>query len=132
MTVVLDSSAILSVLQNEHSAASIAECMQAADRIVISAPTMVEATMVVESRFGAAGTQQLERLLRRADVDVLDVTEAMGDEAIEGWRRFGKGRHAAALNFGDCFTYALARSLNAPVLCTGNDFVRTDVDTLPA
>ncbi len=131
MTLVVDTSALMAILQNEPTAEAIAEELAAADGAVIGAATLVEVTIVVENRLGAAGEQTLARLLRKSNVEVVDFTPAMATEAADGFRRYGKGRHPAALNLGDCHTYGVARSKNAPVLCVGNDFAQTDVETRP-
>ncbi len=131
MILVVDTSALMAVLQNEPSAQEIAVELASASRAVIGAATLVEVTMVVEHRLGPAGAQRLTRLLRRSNIEVVDFTDEMATEAIEGFRRYGKGRHPAALNLGDCHTYGVARAENAPVLCVGNDFVQSDVDVRP-
>lgn len=76
--------------------------------------------------------QRLQQLLRRAEIRVVDFTDAMALEAIEGFRYYGKGRHSAVLNLGDGHTYGVARALNAPVLCVGNDFAQSDLEVLDA
>lgn len=131
MTLVVDTSALMAILQNEPAAQAIAEELASADRAVIGAATLVEVSIVVESRLGPAGGQKLTRLLQQAKIEVIDFTPAMAEEAIEGFRRYGKGRHPAALNLGDCHTYGVARERGTAVLCIGNDFVQSDVDTRP-
>ena len=132
MTLVVDTSALMAVLQNEPVAEAIADELASATRAVIGAATMVEVTIVVEHRLGPAGVQRLTRLLQRSEITVVDFTGAMATEAMEGFRRFGKGRHPAALNLGDCHTYGVARVENAPVLCVGNDFAQSDLAVRPA
>lgn len=131
MTVVVDSSALLAILRGETSTPEVVAALDAADELVISAATLVEATIVAESRLGPAGVQLLERLLRTASIRTEPLTAEVAHEVIDGWRSFGRGRHPAGLNLGDCFTYGLARHLDAPVVCTGDDFRRTDLQTLP-
>lgn len=82
---------------------------------------------MIEAKKGPAGTQILEELIRRAEISVVDVDAAQAYEAIVAWRRFGKGRHPAALNFGDAFSYALARTRGYPLLYVGADFAKTDI-----
>lgn len=94
---------------------------------LVSAATLVEATLVIESRYGAAGGHQLDFLIAKASLAVEPVTSAQADVAREGWRRYGKGRHAAGLNFGDCFSYALAKVTGEPLLFKGSDFNHTDI-----
>ena len=87
--------------------------------------------MVIESRKGDAGGHELDLLLYRARIEVVTVDQDQAEIARLAWRRFGKGRHPAALNYGDCFAYALAKSRRAALLFTGNDFERTDIAQVP-
>lgn len=128
---VVDTSALVALLLGEPHAADIAAAFESAGPAVVSAATLVEATIVVESRLGADGVVRLDQLLRTAEVAIVAVDEAQARAAADAWRSFGKGRHPAALNLGDCFTYALAQVRAEPVLCVGNDFARTDIDTAP-
>ncbi len=82
---------------------------------------------MIEAKTGAAGTQLLEELLARANVTVIAADDAQAQEAIIAWRRFGQGRHLAALNLGDVFPYALAQTLGCPLLYVGDDFAKTDL-----
>ena len=93
----------------------------------VTGESLVEATIVAEARLGPSGGLLVQRVIREARIAVVDVTSEVALDAIEGWRAFGRGRNRAALDLGDCFTYALALRGNAAVLCTGNDFSRTDV-----
>ena len=93
----------------------------------MSAATRVELGIVVEARAGPAGAQLLEELLARVGVRVEPVDQGLADEALVCWRRFGRGRHPAGLNYGDTFSYALARRMGLPLLFVGEDFARTDV-----
>ena len=125
MTVV-DTSAIVAVLLEEPGCEAIErELLQGP--CVMSAATRVELGIVVEARAGAAGTQLLEELLARIDIRIAPVDQDQARDALVCWRRFGKGRHEAALNFGDTFAYALARQTGQPLLYVGNDFSRTDI-----
>ncbi len=100
----------------------------AADSVrLISAATLLEATVVVESRWGEAGGRELDLLLVKAGAEIVPVDLKQLAIAREEWRRFGKGRHDAALNCGDCFSYALASATGEPLLFTGADFARTDI-----
>ena len=130
-TVVVDTSAVVAILGNESAAEDIIEALDTADDRLMSAATLVELGIVMEARLGAAGALAVERFLRDGEVDVVAVDRQQADRALDGWRRFGKGRHAAGLNLGDCFTYALAANRDVPVLCTGNDFGQTDLTVLP-
>ncbi len=93
----------------------------------MSAATRVELGIVIEAKRGAAGVLLLDELMARLDIRIEPVDEGMAEEALACWRRFGKGRHPAALNFGDVFSYALARQHGLPLLCVGDDFSRTDI-----
>lgn len=126
MTVV-DTSAAMAALLNEPAAPAIRAHLDAVSRSFMSAGTLQEFGIVLEARIGAVAAAKIERFLREAGTEVVSVDRALVDRAMAGWRQFGKGNHRAALNFGDCFTYALASTRNLPVLCTGNDFAQTDV-----
>jgi ribonuclease VapC len=124
--IVVDTSAILAVLFEEASSGDVERCLLE-DRCVMSAATRVELGIVIEAKAGAEGTQLLEELLDRVGIEVMPVDADIADEAIVGWRRFGKARHRAGLNLGDTFSYALARRLGHPLLFVGADFSLTDV-----
>jgi ribonuclease VapC len=128
MTVVVDSSAMIAVLFGEPDARFYAGALtdQVGD-LHVSAVSVVETAMVVESRLGAASAADLQTLISRLSMQVEPVTPAQADLALRAWRRFGKGRHPARLNLGDCFSYALAISLGARLLYKGDDFSQTDV-----
>ena len=130
---VLDTSALVAILTGETMAPRL-EAALAADPVrLVSAASVLEATIVIESRLGDAGGRELDLLLHVLAVEVVAVDADQADIARTAWRVFGKGRHAAALNFGDCFAYALARISGEPLLFTGADFGRTDVTpALPA
>jgi ribonuclease VapC len=125
--VILDTSAIMAMLQEEPEAPAMEEALAAASAIAISAPSLVEASMVCEGRAGEKGARQLDSLLERLRPEIVPFTAELAALAREGWRRYGKGRHPAGLNMGDCFAYALAKSRNQPLLFKGDDFARTDV-----
>jgi ribonuclease VapC len=125
---VVDTSAILAVLFDEPERAAL-EPRLVADPCVMSAATRVELGIVVEAKKGPAGTQLLEELLTRIDIGVAPVDAPQVQEALVGWRRFGKGRHPAGLNYGDTFSYALSRTLGQPLLFVGGDFSQTDVSS---
>ena len=123
---VVDTSAIAAVLFGEPGSKEIEQKL-ASEPCVMSAATRVELGIVIEARAGPAGAQLLEELLDRVDVQIAPVDEALAQEATVCWRRFGKGRHEAALNFGDTFSYALARRMGLPLVFVGDDFSHTDV-----
>ncbi|MDN5761928.1 MAG: type II toxin-antitoxin system VapC family toxin [Microlunatus sp.] len=128
MTVVVDTSALLAVLLGESDAARFADALVVnAGDLHVGAVTLVEASVVLEARAGAAATADLQELLARLSVHVHAVTQTQADLAIQAWRRFGKGRHPARLNLGDTFSYALAKELAGRLLFKGHDFAQTDV-----
>ena len=122
---VVDTSAIVAVLFGEPDSTEIAQ-KRLSEPCVMSAATRVELGIVIEARAAPAGVQ-LDELLARIAIQVVPVDEALTQEATVCWRRFGKGRHAAALNLGDTFSYALARRMGLPLLFVGEDFSHTDV-----
>lgn len=124
---VVDTSALLAVLQDEPERRSFNEAIEAADSAALSVASFVETSIVIEARHGADGLRALDRFIERAGIVVAAVDLEQGKVARDAFSRFGKGRHAAALNFGDCFSYALARVLGEPLLFKGEDFARTDV-----
>lgn len=93
----------------------------------ITAANFLEALLVIESRNPDTGEQDLRTLIEVFAITIEPVTEDVAEIAFRAWKRFGKGRHPAALNFGDCFSYALSKCLNAPLLFKGGDFRQTDV-----
>ena len=124
---VLDTSAIIAILEDEPSAAALTGALSGADVIRVSAGSLLEAGIVAEVRAGEAGDRELDVLLHRLRAEISPVTPEQVDVARDAYRRYGKGRHPAALNFGDCFAYALAVSVGEPLLFTGSDFPQTDV-----
>lgn len=128
MTTVLDTSAVAAVVLGEPDAEALLSVMlDSAGDLLISAATRVEAGIVVEARHGPEAQADLRTLLDRLDVTVAPVDAEQAHAALGAWRRFGKGRHPAALNLGDCFAYALATVSAAPLLFKGDDFRQTDV-----
>jgi ribonuclease VapC len=125
---VVDTSALLAILEGESIAQRLVDALSAADAIRVSAGTALEAGIVVEARRGEAGGRELDLLLHRLRADVVSVTAEHVEIARDAYRRYGKGHHPAALNFGDCFAYALASALGEPLMFVGNDFSRTDVE----
>ena len=131
MTLVVDTSALIALLLDEPQAEAIGLALADSSPVVIGAPTLVEAMIVAEARLGPEGSLALEQVIRHAEIEVAPLDESAAREAIDGWRRFGKGRHPAALNLGDCYSYGLARRLDAALLYIGDDFTHTDVEILP-
>ncbi len=128
---VVDTSALMALLLGEPAASAIADALELDSDLIISAATFVEAFMVAEARLGAEGVLKLEQILRESGVDVEPVDQADARRAIEAWRSFGKGRHPAGLNYGDCFVYALAARRDDAIVCIGSDFARTGIATAP-
>lgn len=124
---ILDSSALVAVVLHEPAADRLVRAMSGADELGVGAPTLVETGMVVAARAGDVGTRGLDTVLSAADVDVLPFTDGHWRMAVEAFERFGKGRHPAALNLGDCLSYASARLAGRPLLCLGEDFPQTDL-----
>ena len=94
---------------------------------LVSAATLIETALVIEARKGEPGGRELDLLVHKAEVEVVPVEAEHVSEARRAYRRFGKGRHAAGLNFGDLFAYALARTSGEPLLFKGDDFTKTDI-----
>lgn len=124
---VLDTSALVAILGLEPESARIAAAIEHDPTRLISAATLVETGVFVEARYGPDGGRELDLLVAKAGLSVEAVTPEQAEIAREAWRRYGKGRHSAALNFGDCFSYALARATGEPLLFKGDDFSHTDV-----
>ena len=124
---VLDTSVVLALLFNEPEADDIEVAIEADPVRLMSAASYVESAVVVEARLGEAGSREFDLLLHKARVELVAVTAEQAEVAREAWRRFGRGRHEAALNFGDCFAYALSAASGEPLLFKGEDFARTDV-----
>lgn len=129
---VLDTSAILAILQDEPERRKFNEAIEAAETRSLSTASFVECSMILESRYGADGVRDLDLFIAKAQVSLVPVDEEQADLARRAFRKYGKGRHPASLNFGDCFSYALAQALDEPLLFKGNDFSQTDVETHPA
>ena len=124
---IIDTSAILAILFEEPDADRFLSAIAADSYRRISAATLLETTIVLESRSGPAAAHELDAFLRRAQIELEPVTTEQAQTARQAWRRFGKGNHPARLNFGDCFAYALAMAMREPLLFKGYDFELTDV-----
>ena len=125
--IVVDASAICAILLDEDDAASIADTLSNVNGAFVSPLQVWEASVAVEGRLAVFGLRQVELFLSRARVDVAVVDLATTVVAFSAWQRFGKGRHPARLNMGDCFAYALAKTRDLPLLYKGGDFALTDV-----
>jgi len=124
---VIDTSALLAILLGEPERRTFNEAIEAAESRRMSAATFVEVSIVIESRFGAEGIRDLDLFIERSGIGLTPVDSEQAQAARRAYSRFGKGRHPAGLNYGDCFAYALAMVLGEPLLYKGNDFGRTDI-----
>ena len=124
---IIDTSAIIAILFNEDDAKTYAHAIARAESCRVSAATFVEAAIVVEAQTKNSGSCQLDAFFRRAGISVEPVTEEHAHIARQAFTDFGKGRHSAGLNYGDCFSYALAKATGEPLLFKGKDFSKTDL-----
>ena len=124
---VIDSSALAAILFREAEYQDFNAIISSAPVRRLAAPNLVETALVVESRKGERGRIELDLLIYEAGIEITAFDAAQADFARIAWRSFGKGRHPAALNMGDCYAYALARVMNEPLLFKGNDFSQTDI-----
>jgi ribonuclease VapC len=127
---VVDTSAVMSIVNDEHGRDALARALSESNGPTIAAPTRLELSIVAEARGGPDGAGDALAVLDAADAVTFPYDERLADLAFDAWARFGKGRHPAALNFGDCFSYGLAVHLDVPLLCVGRDFARTDVSLI--
>lgn len=125
---ILDSSAILAVVFQEPGYDDILARIDAAHAVAAGAPTLAETGIVLHARLGAAAHGMLERLLDELGIQEVPFSEVHWREAVDAFRRFGKGQHSASLNFGDCMTYATAKLTGEPLLFVGEDFGGTDLE----
>ncbi len=132
--IAVDTSVLIAILQNEPETAAFLRCITESETTVLSAVSLQEASMVVAGRTAdASAWRELDALIRAFSIETIPYTEDLALIARDAFLRFGKGRHPARLNCGDCASYALAKSLNIPLLFKGSDFARTDiVAALPA
>jgi ribonuclease VapC len=124
---VIDSSALLAVFFGEPEKNTFVAKMSADPLRVLSAGSLIEAGIVVLNRLGDEGLRELQSLIAVAQIEIDPVTLRQAEIAWVAYRRFGKGRHPAGLNFGDCFAYALAKATDQPLLFKGGDFAKTDI-----
>jgi len=126
--VIVDTSALIAILYGEPEQTRFAQLIHNAESCRISVVSFVELSMVVESQLGPNAGRQIDALFRRAGIVIEPVTVEHGHLARQAFLDYGKGRHKAGLNFGDCFSYALAKAANEPLLFKGRDFGLTDID----
>lgn len=124
---ILDSSALVSILLKEDGCESLLQKAAMAELVFVGAPTAVEAAIVLSRRIGQDARPLLASLLHQLNAEVVEFNQQHYEAAVTAYLRFGKGTHPAGLNFGDCMTYALAALSGLPLLCTGNDFALTGI-----
>lgn len=124
---ILDTSAIVAMLVNGEDAEDLLEKLAADPRPAVSSATLTEAGIVLSSRLQRDARALLSRFLQEAGISVVPFGEAHYSAAVDAWLRFGKGRHPAALNYGDCIAFATAELAGEPLLCVGNDFPNTNL-----
>jgi len=126
--IVIDTSAMVAILRDEPERRAFTQVIERADRCLMSAVSFVEASIVLEARNGDDGLRDFDYFLLKAGIEIEAVDAELAKAARSAFSRFGKGRHEANLNFGDCFSYALAKATGSPLLFKGNNFVQTDVE----
>ena len=127
---IVDASAILAILQNEPETLAMGKALRKAAACRISPVNYVEAAVIADNNSNPALRRKLDDLLRDASISIETITPGQAEIARDAYRDFGKGRHKAGLNLGDCFAYALAKEMREPLLFKGNDFVHTDVEAV--
>lgn len=125
---ILDSSALLAIVFREPGYEALLERLESGEAVAAGAPTLAETGIVLYARLGESSRGLLERMLDELEIAEIPFGEVHWREAVEAFRRFGSGRHPAALNFGDCLTYAAAKLTGEPLLFVGEDFARTDLE----
>ncbi len=124
---VIDTSALAAIFFHEPERDAFRNAIVAASSRLISAATVLEAGMVIEGRKGGGAGREFDLFVVRAQIQIVPIDAELADLARSAWRKYGKGRHPAGLNFGDCFSYALAKAAGEPLLAKGADFASTDV-----
>ena len=124
---VIDSSALIAILRREPEEQDFRNAIKLASSRLLSTPTRVEVGIVALGRRGEAGLEHMQALLESLKLETVPLSADHARLAIDAFRRFGKGRHPAGLNFGDCFSYALAKATGEPLLFKGDDFSQTDI-----
>ncbi|MFZ1642393.1 MAG: type II toxin-antitoxin system VapC family toxin [Candidatus Contendobacter sp.] len=124
---VIDTSALIAILLDEPDAIHYAEAIEQASTRVMSTGNWLEAALVITARQGESGMAEFRALIEKIQPEIVALDIVQMDLAYQAWRKFGKGRHRAGLNFGDCFAYALAQLRHEPLLFKGDDFTHTDI-----
>lgn len=125
---ILDSSAVVAVLLREPDFETLFNKLSAASDVGIGVPTLVETCIVLSARLKGDARGLLSRFLSEASVATIPLGDVHWGSAVDAWLTYGKGRHRASLNFGDCLAYATAKVAGRPLLCTGEGFPRTDIE----
>ena len=125
---IVDSSAIIAILLKEPGYEPLRDHLAAAKQVSVGAPTVLESALVLSARLGRAGKTLLARFLQEAEIEVVEFAADHWTVAADAFVAYGKGRHPAGLNFGDCMTYAVAKLAEEPLLCLGDDFAATDLE----
>jgi ribonuclease VapC len=125
---ILDSSAILSLLLREPGFEDLVDQIASASQLAVGAPTLAESGIVLTGRIGQNARSLLVHFIHEWKIEVIPFSEDHWQEAVAAYSQYGKGKHKAALNFGDCMTFAVAKVSGRPLLCTGSDFSRTDLE----
>ncbi len=124
---VIDTSALIAIINQEHGFDELSRLLLLADKKYMSTLSLLEASVVASAQKGEAGYLALESLIHKIAITMVELSVEQVEIAQQAWLKFGKGRHPAKLNFGDIGSYALAKQLRLPLLCTGNDFKQTDI-----
>lgn len=124
---IVDTSAIMAIIFQEPGHEGLARKLARPGQVGIGAPTLVECGIVLGARLGRDARGMLARFIEEANITVIPFSEVHYGTAVGAWIKYGKGRHAAGLNFGDCLAYAVARIADLPLLCAGDDFPQTDI-----
>jgi len=124
---IIDTSALLAIFLAEPERQSFLERIRQDGTRLLSAANALETAIVLEARRGEVAGREFDLFLHRLNMEIVPVDATQVEVARAGWRKYGKGRHPASLNFGDCFAYALAKTSGEPLLAKGNDFPKTDV-----
>ena len=128
---VIDTSALIAIFLGEPERAVFLQRILQADARRVSAANLLETGIVLEARRGEAAGREFDLFTLRTELEIVSVDRDQTEIARSAWRKYGKGRHRAGLNFGDCFAYALAKLYSEPLLAKGEDFRGTDIDVLP-
>lgn len=128
---VIDTSALLAIFLAEPERQRFLKLLTDTETRLMSAANVLETGIVLEAKRGEAAGREFDLFVVRTNLEVIAVDAEQVEIARSAWRKYGKGRHPAGLNFGDCFAYALAKSVDEPLLCKGSDFMQTDIEVCP-